>query len=221
MKKVAVIGLGSFGGSLVKTLSKKKGIEIIAIDSDEGKVNDIKDFATKPVTMDATVKDNLVSVGVKNVDYVVVSPGPAMEPSILTVHMLKEIGAGKIIAKALSKEHEKILRLVGAAEVVYPERDVAQKLANQIDAPNLIDYLPLQSGFMIQEIAAPDDFLGKTMIEIGLRKKYKVTVLAIKSIISDRTIINPGGEEVIKESDILIVFGENEDIETLHKKIKV
>lgn len=217
MKKIAIIGLGSFGTHLVKTLSKKD-IEVIAIDSDEHRVNEIKHLVTKPVTMDATIKENLISVGIEDVDAVIVATGPSLEPSIMTVFMLKELGVSHIVVKALSEDHEKILRMVGAAEIIYPERDEAQKLGTQLDSPNLIDYLPLQSGFVIQEIAPPDAFIGKTLIEIGLRRKYRVTVLAIKSIIPDVTVINPGGDVVIKESDILIVFGEDKDIEKLHKK---
>lgn len=220
MKKVAVIGLGSFGINLVRTLAKKKDIEIIAIDSHQTKVNEIKDIVTQPVTMDATNKENLASVGIDDVDFVVVSSGPSLEPSIITVHILKEMGIPQIIAKALSEDHEKILRLVGATEVIFPEKDEAQKLGNQIVAPNLIDYIPLQSDFVIQEIATPNAFVGKTLVEIGLRRKYKVTVLAIKSIIPDITTINPGGDIVLKDSDILIVFGKNKDIEKLHKKTK-
>jgi trk/ktr system potassium uptake protein len=221
MKKVAIIGLGSFGSNLVQALSAKKGIDIIAIDSDECKVNEIKEWAHQPITMDATNKENLISLGLDDMDYVIVSSGPLLEPSILTVHILKEIGVKQIIAKALSEDHEKILRLVGATDIIFPERDEAVKLARQINAPNLIDYLPLQSGFVIQEIAAPNIFVGQTLIEIDLRRKFKVTVLAIKSIIPDITTVNPGGDEVIKESDILIVFGEDEDIDHLHKKTRI
>lgn len=221
MTKVAVIGLGSFGIHLIKTLSKKKGIEIIAIDIIESRVNEIKDFVTQPVTMDATNKENLVSVGIKEADHVVVSSGPGLEPSILTVHILRELGVNHIIAKALTEDHAKILRMVGATEIVYPERDMAHKVGYQLDSPNLIDYLQLKPGFVIQEIAPPDVFIGKTLSQIALRKKYRVTVLAIKSIIPDTTTVNPGGNEVIKESDILIVFGENKDIERLHRKTKM
>ncbi len=220
MKKVAVIGLGSFGTNLVMTLAKRKDIELIAIDIDQKSVNDIKDLAMQPIAMDATVKENLTSIGIEDVEVAVVAAGPSKEPSILAVHILKELGVERIIAKALSEDHEKILRLVGATDIVFPEKDEAIKLGLQINAPNLIDYLPLQSGFVIQEIAPPDAFIGKSLIEINLRKKYKVTVLAIKSIIPDITTINPGGDVVIKESDILIVFGETDDIEKLHKKTK-
>lgn len=218
MKKVAVIGLGRFGLNLVKALSLKKDVEIMAIDTNEAIVNEAKDYATQPLVMDATNKDNLLAIGIAEMDYVVVCPGPSLEPSIMIVHILRELGVGHIIAKALSVDHEKILRLVGATEIVFPERDEAQKLALQINSPNLIDYIPLQSGFVIQEIAAPDAFVGKTLIEVDLRKKFRLTVLAIKSIIPDVTTINPGGDVIIKESDILIVFGENPDIERLHRK---
>jgi len=220
MIKVAVIGLGSFGIHLIKTLAQKKDVEIIAIDISESKVNGIKDFVTQPVTMDATNKENLVSVGITEVDHVVVSSGPALEPSVLTVHILKELCVPHIIAKALTEEHVKILRMVGASDIIYPERDMAQKIGYQIDSPNLIDYLPLQKDFVIQKIVPANIFIGKSLSKIELRKKYKVTVLAIKSIIPDVITINPGGDMVIKESDILIVFGENDDVEKLHRKTK-
>lgn len=221
MKRVAVIGLGSFGFNLVKTLAKNQNVEIIAIDSHKDRVNEIKDMATQPITMDATNKENLASIGIEDVDFAVVAMGPSLEPSILTVHILNELGVRKIIAMALSEDHERILQLVGASEVIFPEKDEAQKLGLQINSPNLIDYIPLQSGFVIQEIAPPDAFVGKTLLDIGLRKRYKVTVLAIKSIIPDITTVNPGGDMIIKESDILIVFGKTRDIENLHQKTKL
>ncbi len=219
MKKIAIIGLGSFGANLVKTLSRKK-VEIIAIDVDKTRVNDIKDFATQPIAMDATIKDNLYSAGITEVDCVVVSAGPTLEPSIIIVHILKELGIKKIIAKALSEDHEKILYLVGATEVSYPERDIAMKIANRLSFNNLLDYLPIESGLVVHEIAPPDSFVGKTLAEIHLRKKYNVTVIAIKSLIPEKTHINPNADFLIKESDIMVVFGSDEDIDKLHKKIQ-
>lgn len=218
MKKFAVIGLGSFGSNLVKTLAKKN-VEIIAIDIDEIKVNEIKDVATQPITMDATSKENLTSIGITDVDCVIVSAGPSLEPSIMIVYILKELGVKKIIAKALSEDHEKILLLVGANEVYYPERDIAKKIGTQLSFSNLLDYLPIESGFAIQEIAPPGSFIGKTLGEINLRKKYNITVIAIKSIIPDSSTMNPGADFLIKESDIMFVFGSDVDIEKLHKKL--
>jgi len=230
MKKVVVIGMGSFGVNLIKSLSKKK-IELIAVDINKDKVNEIKDLVAQPVTMDATNRDNLNSLGLKDVDFVVVSSGPDLESSILIVHLLSEIGVTRIIAKALSKDHERILTLVGANEVLFPERDVAMKLANQLLSPNLIDYIPLESGFVIEELAPPDIFIGKTLEQIAIRAKFNINVIGIKQIIPDRASIkkgivsdsgltlNPGGDFLIKESDILIVLGTNKDIEKLHEQL--
>lgn len=217
MKKFAIIGLSSFGSNVVKTLSKKD-VEIIAIDSDERKIKEVKDIVSQAITMDASSKDNLMSVGITDMDYVIVSTGPGLEPSILIVHMLKELGVKRIIAKALSEDHEKILTLVGAHEVSFPERDVAVKFGNRLSFSNILDYLPLESGIVIQEIAPPDSFIGKTLGEIHLRRKYNVTVVAIKSIIPEKTTPNPDGDFLIKESDILIVLGSPDDIENFQKK---
>lgn len=214
-KKVAVIGLGGFGGSLVKALSEKKEVEIIAIDIDPARVVEVKDYAARSITMNATVKENLESVGVTDVDYAIVSTGQGLESSIIIVHCLKELGVPNIIAKAINLEHEKILHLVGATEVVFPERDSAEKLGNRIHTPNLIDYIPLQSGYVIQEIKPSDYFVGKTLREIDLRKNFNVTVLAIKSVSPHKNTMNPSADAMVRENDVLIVFGSVKDIESL------
>ena len=137
----------------------------------------------------------------------------------------------RIIAKALTEDHEKILSLVGANEVLFPERDIAVKLANQLISPNLMDYIPLESGFVIEELAPPDIFIGKTLEQISIRKKFNINVIGIKQIIPDMSAtdslpdpdsgltLNPGGNFLIKESDILIVLGTVEDVEKLHNKL--
>jgi trk system potassium uptake protein TrkA len=211
-KKVAVIGLGGFGGNLVRYLSSMKDVEILAIDINPVNVAEIKDLAAKALTTNAAIRENLESIGIADVEYAVVSSGPGLETSIMTVHVLKELGVPHIIAKALNADHEKILHLVGATEVVFPERDSAEKVANRIQTPNLIDYIPLQSGFVIQEIKIPGDFSGKTLGEIELRKKFKVTVLAIKPVSQNENIINPSANARLKENDILVLFGESKDI---------
>ncbi len=230
MKKIAVIGLGSFGMNLVEALAKKH-TEIIAIDIDPRKVNEVKDIVTQPVTMDAANKDNLLSTGITEVECAVVACGPNLESSILTVHILKEIGVECIIAKALSNDHEKILSLVGATQIIFPEKDIAKKIASRINSPNLMDYIPLQSGFVIEELAPPDIFIGKTLKDLKIRNKYNINVIAIKQIIPDKNseysnglsdfglTLNPAGDFRIKESDILIVLGSEDDINKLHEKI--
>lgn len=217
MKKITIIGLGSFGFNLVKTLAERD-LEIIAIDSNADRVNEVKDIATQAICMQATSKENLVSIGISEMDHVIVSTGPELEPSILIVHILRELKVNNIIAKALSEDHEKILRMVGASEVYFPERDIAIKIGNKLSFGNLLDYLPIESGYVIQEIAPPDSFVGKTLAEIDLRKKYNITVVAIRSVIPESFQPNPGGDFMIKESDILITFGSEEDIAKFSKK---
>ena len=218
MKKIAVIGLSSFGISVVRTLADKD-VEVIAVDKDGDKTNKVKAAVAQALTMDATIRDNLVSLGIADMDHIVVSTGPNLEPSIIAVLLLKELGARHIVAKALSADHEKILRKVGADEVAFPERDAGEKAAQRLLFDNLLDYLPLESGTVIEEIATPENLVGKSLEETHLRKKHNVMVLAVKSIIPDKTTTNPDGGYVLKESDILIVFGSDKDIETLHKTL--
>jgi len=230
MEKIVVIGLGSFGINLIRFLSKKN-VELIAVDINKDRVNEVKDLVTQPVAMDGTNKENLLSLGLKDVDCVVVASGPDLEASILIVHLLKEIGVKKIIAKALTENHERILSLVGANSVLFPEKDIAEKLANQLISPNLMDYIPLESGFVIEEIAPPDFFVGKTLEDIEMRKKHNINVIGIKEIIPSKSsandttesdsglTLNPGSNFLVKESDILIVLGTDKDIEKLHESI--
>ncbi len=218
MKKIALIGLSSFGISLLKTLSDK-GIETIAIDIDEKKITEIKEFVTLPLVMDATKKGNLQSIEIEKVDAAIVSTGPALESSILIVNILKELGVKRIIAKALSEDHERILMLVGATEISYPERDAGIKTAKMLNFSNLLDYLPFDSGYTIQEIVPPEIFYGKSIAELDIRKKFNITIIAIRSIVPEKMIPNPGADFIIKESDILFVFGSESDIEVFHKKI--
>jgi trk system potassium uptake protein TrkA len=217
MKRFAVIGLSSFGIDLVKTLAKHD-VEIMAIDIDEHKVNQVRDIASQAITMDGTNKENLISAGIPDIDCVIVSTGPSLEPSILMVHLLKEMGVKKIIAKALSEEHEKILLLVGAHEVTFPERDIARKIGSRLTFRNLLDFLPIEAGYIIEEIAPLDSFIGKTLADLDLRKKFNLTVIGIRSLIPETTTLNPGGDFRIKESDILLVFGSEQGINKFHKR---
>ncbi len=215
--KFAVIGLGSFGSYVAKTLYEM-GHEVLAIDEDKSRVDSLKDAATHVIHMDAADKENLQAVGITEMDVVVVSSGPEMESSILATLFLSEMGIGRIVAKALTQDHAKILAAVGATEVVYPEKDMAIKTALRLSNPNILEYLPLVSGLRIQEIAAPEKFIGKSLSELDLRNKYGIQVMAIKGIIPEKTTFIPKSDFVIKDSDILIIIGEEEQLKKLDKK---
>ena len=209
--KFAVIGLGSFGSYVAKSLYEK-GHEVIVIDSNKDKIEAVKAFVSRAVHMDAADKENLQSQGIQDMDVVVVSLGPEMESSILTVLYLNEIGAKRIVAKALTEDHAKILESVGATEVIYPEKDMAIRTALKLSSPNVLEYLPLVSGIGIQEISPPQKFVGKTLKQLDLRNKYGIQVIAIKQLVPERTDLIPKADFVIKDSDILIIVGEEKSL---------
>jgi trk system potassium uptake protein TrkA len=213
--KFAVIGLGSFGSNIAKTLYEK-GNEVLAVDDNKEKIEEVKNFVSHAVHMDAADKENLQALGIKDMDVVVVSLGPEMEASILTVLYLNEIETKRIVAKALTEDHAKILESVGATEVIYPEKDMAIKTALKLSAPNVLEYLPLISGFGIQEIAPPEKFIGKSLKEIDLRNKYGIQVIAIKELIPEKTTFVPKADFVLKDSDILVIMGEDKQLEKIN-----
>lgn len=213
--KFAVIGLGSFGSNVAKTLYEKEN-EVVAIDKDKEKIEAVKDFVSHAVQMESANKENLQALGLKEMDVVVVSLGPEMEASILTVLFLHELGAKRIVAKALTEDHAKVLEAVGATEVIYPEKDMAIKIALRLNSPNILDYFPLLSGISIQEIAPPEKFIGKSLRGLDLRNKYGVQVIAIKEVITEKTTFIPKADFVIKDSDILIVMGEEEQLSKIN-----
>jgi len=215
--KFAVIGLGSFGSNIAKTLYTKKQ-EILAVDKDKEKIEEVKTFVSHAVSMDAANKENLRALGIEEMDTVIVSLGPDLEASILTVLYLHEIGAKRIIAKALTEDHAKILDAVGATEVIFPEKDMAIKTASRLISPNVLEYLPLLSGFGIQEIAPPEKYIGKTLRELDLRNKYGIQIIAVKELIPEKITLVPRADFVIKDSDILIILGEEKKLAKINSK---
>jgi len=202
--KFAVIGLGSFGSNIAKTLYEK-GNEVLAVDEDKEKIEEVKNFVTHAINTDAANKENLLALGSKDMDVVIVSLGPEMEASILTVLYLNEIGAKRIVAKALTEDHAKILESV-----------MAVKTALKLSCPNVLEYLPLLSGFSIQEIAPPEKFLGKNLRELDLRNKYGIQVIAIKELIPEKTTFVPTADFVLKDSDIMVIMGEEKQLEKIN-----
>lgn len=213
--KFAVIGMGSFGANLARTLFER-GNEVLAIDLDKDKTETAKSFSTNAVTMEAAVKENLQTLGLSEMDVVVVSLGHELEASVMTVLYLHELGVKRIIAKALSDDHAKVLEAVGATEVIYPEKDMAIRTALRLSSPDIIEYLPLVSGISIQEIAPPVKFIGKSLKELDLTNKYGLQVIAIKEVISDKITFIPKADFVIKDSDILVIIGEEKKLSKLN-----
>ncbi len=212
--KFAVIGLGSFGFNVARTLYER-GYEVVAIDKDKDRIEEAKSFSSHAVLTDASAKENLEALGIRDMDVVVVSLGSAMEASILTVLHLHELGIKRIVAKASTEDHGKILDAVGATEVINPEKDMAVRTALKLTSPHILECLPLVSGVSIEEVAPPERFIGKSLRELDLRNKYGIQVIAVRELIPERTVYVPPADFVIKDSDVLIVMGDEKMLDKM------
>ncbi len=210
MRNYAIIGMSSFGYFLARELVKE-GIEIVAIDLDDEKIEKIKSYVSKAVIADGTDRSTLETLGVHEMDGVVVSLGQ-IESSVLTILHLKELKVKRILAKAISEEHGKILEMVGATEIVFPEKDMAYRVARTLTHDNILDHVPLAKGYSIIEISPPSSFLHKSLAELDLRRKYGVQVIVVKGYVPDALVLVPTADYVIKDDDVLVIMGQDEHL---------
>lgn len=209
MKSFVVIGMGRFGTSLAMTLSDL-GHEVLAIDENPELIQNIADQVTHAVTGDATEQGVLKSLGVRNFDVAVVAIGGSLEASILTTVLLKEIGVKYVLAKAQSEIHARVLSHVGADRVIQPEWEMGERVANQLSQTNILDYIELSEDYSIAEVSPVPSWIGKSLEEIDVRKKYGINIMAIKN--ENGVNIAPAADDIICDNDVLIVMGENEDL---------
>lgn len=216
MQQFAVIGLGNFGYYLATHLYKK-GHEVLAIDNDSNRIQEIKESVSRAVVADATERRAIEPLGISRMDAAVVCIGSVLSDSILTTLNLKDIGVQKVYAKAVSESHGRILHKIGALEIIFPEKDMAVSLAERLHNPNILDYLPFIEGYSIVEFVPPDSFIGKTLETLDLINQYGVQVLGVKELVPERLNMIPTGAFVVKDSDILILLGPNDALEGLRK----
>jgi trk system potassium uptake protein TrkA len=145
-------------------------------------------------------------------DAAIVSTGTKISTSILICLHLQEIGVKKILAKALDEDHAKILKRVGATEIIHPERDMALRVSRGLSQPNMLDFIPLSEEFDLVQVGPPREFIGKSLNDLNLRAKYNVHIIAIKELVPENFLLVPPASFVIKDSDILIMLGKSEDI---------
>jgi len=210
MGRYAVIGLGKFGATVVRTLHER-GHEVVAIDRDRGRVQEVRDTSTQAIEANCTDQDTLRALGLQDADAVVVSLGEQMDASILVTLYLKELGLKEIVVKAVSEDHGKILHLIGATEIVHPERDTARRVARGLGLRSIVEYLPLAADSSLVEVQVPAEFLGKTLAELEIRKRYQVLVVAIKR--GEGLVIATGGDERLLPGDILVLVGKDSDLD--------
>jgi len=210
-KRVVVIGLGIFGFNIVRELYGS-GFEVIAIDKGKEAVQRVRDCCTKAIQADGTDKEIMEEIGIQEDDVVIVSFGEDLAAATLTTLHLKQMKVRTIIVKAPNEEHKLILEKIGATEVMIPEKEIAHKVAKSLISPNMIDYLPLSDDYIISEIAPPNHFLGKSIAQLQLRGRHHINVVAIRDIVSGKVQMVPGPDFVIKDGDILVIVGKEDDI---------
>ena len=211
-KKYATIGLGNFGFNVTKALFEE-GHDVIAVDIDEDAIQRIQPYCTQAILGDATQKEMIRTLGLEEMDAAIVSMGDNENAATLITLYLKELGAKRIVVKAATEDHGKILSKVGATDIIYPEKDMAVKVARSLSTPDVLDYIPMSGDFLIAEIAPLEAFVGKSLAEMQLRSRYGITVIGIKELVPENFILVPPASFVIKHSDILIVIGKRVDIQ--------
>ncbi|OIK04426.1 potassium uptake system protein [Bacillus sp. MUM 116] len=209
-EQYAVIGLGRFGISIARKLFES-GKEVLGVDVNEERVEDSHPYTTHAIIADSTDAEALKSIGIRNFDTVIVAIGNDIQASILSVLLLKELGVKKVIAKALNKLHGQVLRKVGADWVVFPERDMGIRVAHQLLSPNVLNFIEISKDYSVEEVKIPEKMTGKSLRELDLRARFNLTVIAIRH--GHDINITPSPDKIIDQGDVLVVIGENRDLE--------
>ncbi|MDI6617125.1 MAG: TrkA family potassium uptake protein [Clostridiales bacterium] len=208
-KQIVVIGLGRFGASVAKNLYDL-GYEVLAIDSREDAIQEIADNVTHAVQADSTDEKSLKELGLGNFDVAIIGIGSDVQSNIMTTIIVKELGVKYVIAKADSDLHAKVLRKIGADRIVFPERDMGARVANNLFSASILDYIELSKNYKIFEIVALDEWVGKALYEINMRATYGINIIAIKN--GDSVNVSPGANDIIHKGDLLIIIGSTEGI---------
>lgn len=213
-KQVAIIGMGRFGMSLANTLFSM-GYDVLALDTDEKRIQAISSQVTHSAQADATNEAVLTELGIGSFDVVIVAIGSAIQSSVLSTILLKKLGVGYVIARADNELHRSILEKIGADRVVSPEREMGTRVAHGLTLTNVLDYIPVAPSYGVAEISASPYFVGKTLSELGLGQggKWGIAVLLIQR--GKEVIVTPDLVEDIRKGDVLILAGGDDKLNQL------
>lgn len=216
MKGFAVLGLGRFGMALAEELSRL-GQRVTAVDADPERTREAQAFVQQALVADATRRHSLASMGLGEAEGAVVSLGESMDRASLAVLHLDELAVPRIVAKALNEEHAAMLARIGATHVVFPEKEMAFRVAERLGSQHVLSYVPMGAGFAVLEMAAPRAWLGRGLEELDLGRTFGVQVLAVRELVPERTVVAPPPGQIFKDSDVLVVFGPDEAIDRVRR----
>ncbi len=210
MKSVLLIGLGLFGQHIARELDSLKH-EVLAVDICEERVNAVLPYVTSALIGDSTNEEFLRSLGVRNFDVCIVTIGESFQNSLQTTSLLKDLGAPMVVSRAANDVHAKFLLKNGADEVVYPERELASWTAIRYTADHILDYIELDGEYAIFEVAIPEEWYGKTVVQLDIRKKYGINVMGVKTDGVLNMAVTP--DTLLSEGGSVLVLGRRRDIQ--------
>lgn len=206
-----IVGLGRFGHALAMELAAA-GADLIVLDKDEEKIRELRDYTENAFVVTNLDKKTLSETGIQNCDVAIVGIGEQLDTSILTTLNLVSLGIPTVMAKAASQEHGEILEKLGA-QVVYPERDMAIRLANRLEASRMLDYIQLSEKLNISKLLVPQRMIGRTVLDVNLRKEFGVNIIGVENDGSLTEIVAPG--YVFRKGDILFLSGSKAGLNSL------
>lgn len=213
-KQFVILGCGRFGGSVAKTLYKL-GYDVMIVDSDINKVQEMSEYVTHAVQADASDEIALKAIGIRNFDVAIITIGGNIQSSIMATLIVKDMGVKTVISKAQNEMHGKVLAKIGADKIVYPERDMGVRIAHNLISSNILDVIQLMPDYGIVEINALPSWQNTSLKDLKLPNVYGVNVLAIKT--GDETNVTPYADDIIKEGDKVIILGHNDNLEKIEK----
>ena len=211
MKRFIVIGLGNFGSSVAETLHSI-GHDVAALDRDPERVDAMTRIATKSAVGDGTDVKTLRRVGAEDADAAVISTGDDITASAMTALVLRDLGVTEIYVKVISADHARLIEKIGVTETIFPERESGVRLGKRISSRMLLNYVPLGSGFSIQEMAVPEAWVGQSLRELQLPRRHGISVVAVHDMLADQMQPVPDPDAPLKESDTLLVAGTDESL---------
>ena len=213
-RRFLVIGLGSFGTALAKRLMHN-GCRVTGLDASKERVEELKDVLYEAIIGNATERETLEHLSVADFDTVFISLGEDITQSLLATLHVKELGSSRIVVKGVTPEHGKLLKFLGVERVVFPEVEMAETLADRVTWTNILDYVPLDPNYSFVEVAVPDAFVGKTLSELNLRRRFGVWVVGVKDVLTSKLTMFPGGDFTIGADQLLLVVGKQDEIKKL------